>query len=93
VFVKRGYGVPVTGKGLPRRGFLHGTGHGLGLDIHEAPTVSEGEDVFSPGDVVTVEPGLYDRRVGGMRIEDVVALTPDGEVVRLTKFDRELEIW
>ena len=93
VFVKRGFGVPVVGKGLPRRGFLHGTGHGLGLDIHEAPTVSEGEDVFNPGDVITVEPGLYDRRVGGMRLEDVVALTPDGEVVKLTKFDRELEIW
>jgi Xaa-Pro aminopeptidase len=49
--------------------------------------------VFNPGDVITVEPGLYDRRVGGMRLEDVVALTPDGEVVKLTKFDRELEIW
>ncbi len=92
VFVRRGFGVPVVGKGLPGRGFLHGTGHGLGLDIHEAPTVSEGEDVFSPGDVITVEPGLYDRRVGGVRIEDVVALTPDGEVLNLTKFDRELEI-
>jgi Xaa-Pro aminopeptidase len=92
VFVKRGFGVPVVGKGLPRRGFLHGTGHGLGLDIHEAPTVSDGQDVFSPGDVITVEPGLYDRRIGGIRIEDVVALTPDGEVENLTRFDRELEI-
>ena len=93
VFVKRGFGVPVVGKGLPARGFLHGTGHGLGLDIHEAPTVSEGEDVLGPGDVITVEPGLYDRRVGGMRIEDLVAVAPDGDVVNLTRFDRELEIF
>ncbi len=92
VFIKRGFGVPIVGKGLPRSGFLHGTGHGLGLDIHEAPTVSDDKDILNPGDVITVEPGLYDRRVGGMRIEDVVAVTPDGIVMNLTRFDRDLEI-
>jgi Xaa-Pro aminopeptidase len=45
-----------------------------------------------PGDVVTIEPGLYDRRVGGVRIEDVVACMPDGSVRNLTRFDRDLEI-
>jgi len=48
--------------------------------------------VLNPGDVITVEPGLYDRRVGGMRIEDVVAVTPDGTVRNLTNFPRDLEI-
>lgn len=91
LFQKRGY--PVLGGGKPpRRGFLHGTGHGLGLQIHEAPSVSVTADIFQPGDVVTIEPGLYDRRVGGMRIEDVVVCMPDGSVRNLTRFDRELEI-
>ncbi len=91
VFLKRGYGVPGNGR-LPARGFLHGTGHGLGLQVHEAPSVSVTAEVFQPGDVVTVEPGLYDRRVGGVRIEDVVACMPDGEVRNLTNFSRDLEI-
>jgi Xaa-Pro aminopeptidase len=91
VFRKRGYGVPADGK-APRRGFLHGTGHGLGLEVHESPSVSVTGEIFQPGDVVTVEPGLYDRRIGGVRIEDVVACMPDGSVRNLTRFDRELEI-
>jgi Xaa-Pro aminopeptidase len=91
LFKKRGY--PVLGDDkFPRRGFLHGTGHGLGLQIHEAPSVSVTADIFQPGDVVTIEPGLYDRRIGGMRIEDVVACMPDGTVRNLTRFDRDLEI-
>jgi Xaa-Pro aminopeptidase len=91
LFKKRGY--PVHGEAkLPKRGFLHGTGHGVGLQIHEAPSVSVTPDIFQPGDVVTIEPGLYDRRVGGMRIEDLVACMPDGTVRNLTNFSRELEI-
>ncbi|MDF1536953.1 MAG: Xaa-Pro peptidase family protein [bacterium] len=91
VFRRRGYGVPAGGK-TPRRGFLHGTGHGLGLEVHETPSVSVTGDIFGPGDVVTVEPGLYDRRIGGVRVEDVVACMPDGSVRNLTKFPRDLEI-
>ena len=91
VFKKRGYPVPGNGE-QPKRGFLHGTGHGVGLQIHEAPTVSVSPDIFQPGDVVTVEPGLYDRRVGGMRIEDIVACMPDGSVRNLTNFPKDLEI-
>jgi Xaa-Pro aminopeptidase len=96
-FRKRGYGVPVDGV-PPARGFLHGTGHGVGLAVHEEPSVSaRGDalvpgDVLAPGDVITIEPGLYDRRVGGMRIEDIIAVTPDGRIHRLTDFPRELEI-
>jgi Xaa-Pro aminopeptidase len=59
--------------------FIHGTGHGVGLDIHEDPfssTVSTDELVL--GDVVTVEPGLYRSGFGGVRIEDLVAVTAEG---------------
>jgi len=92
VFRARGYPVPSTPGKVLKRGFLHSTGHGLGLDVHEAPSVSSEGDELKAGDVITIEPGLYDRRVGGIRIEDVIAVMPDGSVRNLTRFDRELEI-
>ena len=91
VLEKRGFGVPKKGR-PPQRGLLHGTGHGLGLDVHESPAVSVTADTLEPGDVVTIEPGVYDRRVGGVRVEDVVACMPDGTVRFLTNFPRDLEI-
>jgi Xaa-Pro aminopeptidase len=60
------------------QGFFHGTGHGLGLDIHEPPRIAPVEATLQTGHVVTVEPGLYYLGVGGVRLEDVVVVTPTG---------------
>ena len=59
--------------------FLHGSGHGVGLDIHELPRVSSGSSaVLEPGNVLTVEPGVYFPGVGGVRVEDLLVVTDDG---------------
>lgn len=70
------------------QGFFHSTGHGLGLDIHEAPSVSVRKDILKTGQVVTVEPGLYYQGIGGVRLEDVVVVTENGcrNLTRYPKF-------
>jgi Xaa-Pro aminopeptidase len=73
------------------QGFFHSTGHGLGLDIHEPPRISIGDEILKAGQVVTVEPGLYYKGVGGVRLEDVVVVTKKG-CVNLTKFPKKLEV-
>ena len=68
----------------------HGTGHGCGLEVHEAPTASKtSEDVLKPGMAVTVEPGIYLPGVGGVRIEDLVVVTDNGCDI-LTRSPKEL---
>jgi len=76
VFAKRGYETKSTEHGSI--GFFHGTGHGLGLAIHESPRVSAVDHRLKKGTVVTVEPGLYYPGLGGCRIEDVVQVTATG---------------
>jgi len=68
----------------------HGTGHGCGLEVHEAPTANRtSEDVLAPGMTVTVEPGIYVPGLGGVRIEDLVVVTDDGRDI-LTRSPKEL---
>jgi Xaa-Pro aminopeptidase len=65
--------------GAPPRGFIHGLGHGIGLEIHEEPSVgSTGTLPLRVGDVVTCEPGVYDPEIGGVRLEDTLVITKDG---------------
>jgi Xaa-Pro aminopeptidase len=73
------------------QGFFHGTGHGVGLEIHEPPRVSGRPDILRAGMVVTVEPGLYYLDAGGIRIEDMIVVTPTGCRL-LTKAPKILEV-
>jgi Xaa-Pro aminopeptidase len=79
----------ITDAGWAER-FEHGTGHGVGLDIHEAPTVSQlGTAILAPGFVVTVEPGVYVPGHGGVRVEDTLVVTEDG-ARPLTRFTKDI---
>ncbi|MEO6871492.1 MAG: Xaa-Pro peptidase family protein [Chthoniobacterales bacterium] len=82
-------GFPTEVRDGRQTGFFHGTGHGLGLEIHEFPRFQK--TVFKVGQVLTVEPGLYYPGLGGVRTEDVVVLTKSGTRM-LSKFENNLEI-
>ncbi|WP_447983030.1 M24 family metallopeptidase [Nitrospira sp. Nam74] len=72
-------------------GYFHGTGHGVGLDIHEAPRISRTGSLLQEGHIVTVEPGLYYPGLGAVRIEDMVLVTKDG-CRNLTNFPKVFEL-
>jgi Xaa-Pro aminopeptidase len=86
LFDARGYRTGV--KQGRMQGFFHGTGHGLGLEIHEAPSISTRPSTLRAGHTVTVEPGLYYLGLGGVRIEDVALVTSSGSrnLTRVPKF-------
>ena len=72
------------------RYFVHSTGHGLGLEVHEDPRVARGQSIrLEAGNVITIEPGVYVEGVGGIRIEDDVAVRSQGSEV-LTRVSRDL---
>lgn len=76
LFKKRGF---FTGaKNGKQVGFIHGIGHGIGLEIHENPSVGPVQTKLKEGNVITVEPGLYYHGLAGIRIEDIVLVTRDG---------------
>lgn len=72
-------------------GFYHGLGHGVGLEVHEAPGLGTYGDELVAGDVITIEPGLYRQGFGGVRVEDLLHVT-DGGYELLTDCPYELEV-
>ena len=89
LFERQGYKTgPKDGR---MQGFFHGTGHGVGLEIHEAPSIGKRPSVLRAGHVVTVEPGLYYLGLGGVRIEDMAFVTASGSRC-LTRVPKQLEV-
>ena len=89
LFTEAGY---ATGEKDGRmQGFFHGTGHGVGLEIHEPPRMGLRGDTLQAGQVVTVEPGLYYLGLGGVRIEDTVVVREEG-CQNLTTYPKQLEV-
>ena len=84
-------GFPTGEIGGRMQGFFHGTGHGVGLEIHEPPRIGAADDTLQAGQVVTVEPGLYYLDAGGVRLEDMVLVTETG-CENLTAFPKLLEL-
>jgi Xaa-Pro dipeptidase len=83
--------VPITEAGLGQQ-FIHRTGHGIGLDVHEQPYIVAGNDlVLEPGMAFSIEPGIYFRGHWGARIEDIVVVTESG-VTRLNQRPRDLAV-
>ena len=71
------------------RGFIHSLGHGVGLQVHELPSVGPSGTTLDQGNVITIEPGLYYPGIGGVRIEDIGAVTKTG-FNKFTKFPEDL---
>jgi Xaa-Pro aminopeptidase len=91
LFESAGYATQrTTGQGGGLDGFQHSLGHGVGLEVHEAPPLGlAGHDPLVPGDVIAIEPGLWDGQIGGVIFEDLVLVTETGCEV-LTQFPYDL---
>jgi len=89
MFIREGFETGVIDGTV--QGFFHGTGHGVGLDIHETPRIGNADATLQAGNVVTVEPGLYYVGIGGVRIEDLVVVTEDS-CINLTSYPKKLEV-
>lgn len=74
-----------------REGFFHSLGHGVGLEVHEKPSLGRRSDPLQVGDVVAIEPGLYLKGVGGVRLEDTVLIGEDGPIRFTDPFPYDLE--
>ncbi|MFQ5596780.1 MAG: M24 family metallopeptidase [Nitrospiria bacterium] len=88
-FKKQGYQTGLIDGRM--QGFFHGTGHGIGLDIHEPPRIGKVDHTLQAGEVVTVEPGLYYPHIGAVRIEDMVLVESEGGK-NLTRYPKHFEI-
>jgi len=73
------------------QGFIHSTGHGIGLEIHEAPRIASNEQVLKAGMITSIEPGLYYKGLGGVRIEDLIHVTKNGCEI-IAGYHKRLEI-
>ena len=80
VIEANGYAMGLPAEGAPDTAcnMTHGTGHGIGLDVHEPPLLDVGGPTLVEGDVITIEPGLYCKAIGGIRIEDMLVVTKEG---------------
>jgi len=74
------------------RGFIHSTGHGIGLEIHEPPVLGESDEILQAGNVVTVEPGLYFPENFGVRVEDIVIVRKNGAEIIESGVEKTLEV-
>ena len=90
IFEAEGYPTQRTDES-PEDGFTHSTGHGVGLDVHEAPHLAQKGEELEAGHVVTVEPGLYEQGTGGVRIEDLIVVTESG-YENLTEYPTDLRV-
>ena len=92
VFAGHGFPTQLTKKPgeVLDSGFFHGLGHGVGLEVHERPWMSVVGDDLVPGDVITLEPGLYRAGYGGVRLEDIVLVTDGGAEV-VTRYPYDLD--
>jgi len=93
LFTEKGFLTSGKGKEFTyAEGFVHGLGHGVGREVHEVPHISrKTEDILMEGDVITIEPGLYYKGVGGIRMEDMLLVTENGSR-NFTQYDKTFVI-